>query len=214
MVRASLITAVLLVAACDSSEPSVSQALADADAKEAEKKAKKEADRKAATPKKDPNALEMPWTVDAMKAKLEMGLTLEYAVTGTDAKGKPKEDTYLAEVKATNPDGIGVIAYHTSAKGEAAKQLQTVDWSKYAPFFIVEKAELKLLRKESLTTPAGSFDCVVAELKGFFGEHRTVWMVADKPGLYAKVVDQLPPAEGEEAGGELTYTLSSMTVKK
>lgn len=214
MVRSTVLATVLLAVACDSSEPSVTQALADADAKEAEKKAKKEEERKANTPKKDPNALEMPWSVDSMKAKLEMGLSLEYAVASTDAKGNPKEDTYVAEVKATNPDGIGVIAYHTSAKGEAAKQLQTVDWGKFSPFFVVEKPELKLLRRESVTVPAGTFECVVAELKGFFGAHRTVWMVADKPGVYAKVVDHPNTSDDGEATPEVVYTLSSMATKK
>ncbi|MEM6296880.1 MAG: hypothetical protein AAGA54_36790 [Myxococcota bacterium] len=204
-----LLLATVFCVACDSSEPSVSEALADADAKEAKKKADEEAAKKAATPKKDPNALEMPWTVDSMKDKLEMGLTLEYAVTGTDAKGKPVEDTYLAEVKALNPDGIGVVAYHTSAKGEAAKQLATTPWSKMSPFFRVEKAEETLLKKESVETPAGTFDCVAVELKGFFGEHRTVWMIADKPGVYAKIVEHANTS-AEDDQTEKTYTLASM----
>jgi len=204
---------ILLTAACDSSsKPSVSEALEESDKKEAERKAKEVAEHEAAKAKKDPDALEMPWSVDSMKAELEMGLTLEYAVSGTDAKGKPVEDTYLATVKATNPEGIGVIAYHQSSKGEAAKQLQTVDWSKYAPFFVVEKPKMKLLRRESVTVPAGAFECVVVELEGFFGAHRTVWMVADKPGVYAKVVDHANESE-EDAQGEMTYVLSKLAVE-
>lgn len=205
--------AILLTAGCDSSDMSITEALAESDKKEAEKKAKAAAEKKAATPKKDPNLLEMPWSVDAMKAGLPMGLTLEYAVAGSDAKGKPVEDTYQAVVKATNPGGVGVIAFHGSAKGEAAKQLQTVDWSKYSPFFAVERPEMTLVRKESVTVPAGTFDTVVVELKGFFGAHRTVWMVADKPGVYAKVVDHPNRSEAEDAT-DRTYTLSSMETKK
>lgn len=213
MARSALFLAILLAVGCDSSDKSVTEALAESDKKEADKKAKAEAERKAATPKKDPNALEMPWSVDSMKASLPMGLTLEYAVTGTDAKGKPVEDTYQAVVKATNPGGVGVVAFHTSAKGEAAKQLQTVDWSKYSPFFAVERPEMTLVRKESVTVPAGTFDTVVVELKGFFGAHRTVWMVADKPGVYARVVDHPNRSESEDAT-DRTYTLSSMETKK
>ncbi len=211
--KAWLLTAVVLTAACDSSEPSVTEALAKADQAEADKKAKAEAEKEAATPKKDPNALEMPWTVDSMTAELSMGLTLEYAVTGTDAKGKEKEDTYLAVVKATNPDGVGVVAYHASDKGEASKQLATVPWSKLSPFFAVEKAETKLVKRESVTVPAGTFECVVVELEGFFGAHRTVWMIADKPGVYAQVIDHGNATEDADQT-ELTYALSSMTVKE
>ena len=214
MARRALMWVILLTPACgSSSQPSVSEALEASDKKEADRKAKEVAEHEEAKAKKDPNVLAIPWTVDSMKAELEMGLTLEYAVSGTDAKGKPVEDTYLAEVKATNPDGIGVIAYHTSAKGEAAKQLQTVDWSKYAPFFIVEKPETSVLRRESVTVPAGSFECVVVELKGFFGAHRTFWMVEDKPGVYAKVVEH-PNASEEEAQTERTYELAKIEVKK
>ena len=219
MVQRALVWVILLTVGCGSkSEPSVAEALAASDKKEAERKAKEAAEREAAKGalKKDSGALEIPWSVDSMKAKLEMGLTLEYAVSGTDAKGKPVEDTYLAQVKATNPEGISVIAYHGSAKGEAAKQLQTLDWGKLSPFFVVEKPESTVLRRESVTVPAGSFETVVVELKGFFGAHRTVWMIDDRPGVYAKVVDHPNVSEGEEASTdqtEMTYELSKIETK-
>ncbi len=211
--KAWLLTAVMLSGACDSSEPSVTEALAKADAAEAKKKADAEAAKKAATPKKDLEVLEMPWTLDAMKAELQMGLSLEYAVSGIDAKGKETQDTYWAEVKATNPEGIGVVAFHASAQGEAAKQLATVPWSKLSPFFSVEKAKTSLVKRESVTVTAGTFDCVVVELEGFFGAHRTVWMIADAPGVYAKVVDHGNATdEGDQT--ELTYVLTSKTTKE
>ena len=218
MVRHALVWVILLSVGCGSkSEPSVVEALEASDAKEAQRKAKEAAEHEAAKAqlKKD-DVLEIPWTVDSMKAKLEMGLTLEYAVSGTDAKGKAVEDTYLAEVKATNPDGIGVIAYHGSAKGGAAKQLQTVDWGKLSPFFVVERPQSQVLRKETVTVPAGTFETVVVELKGFFGAHRTVWMVEEKPGVYAKVVDHPNASESEDDAGdqtEMTYELTKLETK-
>ena len=218
MVRHALVWVILLSVGCGSkSEPSVAEALEASDAKEAQRKAKEAAEHEAAKAqlKKD-DVLEIPWTVDSMKAKLEMGLTLEYAVSGTDAKGKAVEDTYLAEVKATNPDGIGVIAYHGSAKGGAAKQLQTVDWGKLSPFFVVERPQSQVLRKETVTVPAGTFETVVVELKGFFGAHRTVWMVEEKPGVYAKVVDHPNASESEDDAGdqtEMTYELTKLETK-
>lgn len=218
MVRRALVWVILLSVGCGSkSEPSVAEALEASDEKEAQRKAKEAAEHEAAKAqlKKD-DVLEIPWTVDSMKAKLEMGLTLEYAVSGTDAKGKAVEDTYLAEVKATNPDGIGVIAYHGSAKGDAAKQLQTVDWGKLSPFFVVERPQSQVLRKETVTVPAGTFETVVVELKGFFGAHRTVWMVEEKPGVYAKVVDHPNASESEDDAGdqtEMTYELTKLETK-
>lgn len=196
--------------ACGRSEPSLSEALAEADAKEAKRKADAEAAKKAAAPKKDPNKLELPWTVDALKTKLEMGTTVEYALTGLDAKGKPLEDTFHGVVKANNPADVGVIAYRHSQKDEPiASQVATTPWGSFSPFFAVERAESELVKRESVSVPAGDFDCVVVELKGFFGAHRTVWMVVDKPGIYAKVVDHGNSTDDADQT-ELTYELSEL----
>ncbi len=196
--------------ACDGGEPSISKSLADADAKEAKRLADAEAAKKAVVVKKDPNALELPWSVDAMKAQLQMGLKLEYAITGVDAKGKPVEDSFLGVVKAANPGDVGVVAYRASqAQEPIASQVATTPWGSLSPFFAVEKAKSKLVRTESVTVPAGSFDCVVVELEGFFGAHRTVWMVRDKPGVYAQVVDHGNRTD-EADQTELTYALTSI----
>jgi len=206
----------LLAVGCgSSSEPSVAEAMKEADAKEAERKEKEAAERKAFKKKleKEADALALPWSIDSMKAELKMGLRLEYAVSGTDAKGNEVEDTYLGEVKATNPGGISVIAYHGSAKGEAAKQLQTVDWGRLSPFFVVEKPQTSLQSRETVTVPAGTFETVVVDLEGFFGARRTVWMVVDEPGVYAKVVDH-PNAAEEDDQTERTYELSKLEVEQ
>ena len=68
-------------------------------------------------------------------------------------------------------------------------------WGKLSPFFHVDQSETTLTKKESVQVPAGTFDCVVADLKDFFGKQLTVWMVVDKPGVYAKVVETYPNAE-------------------
>jgi hypothetical protein len=49
------------------------------------------------------------------------------------------------------------------------------------------RPKLKILRTEKVEVPAGSFDCTVVELKSMFGDIKTVWMINNKPGKYAKV---------------------------
>ena len=205
-----LMLGALALSGCDDKKPSMADALAESDAKEAKRKADAEAAKKAAKPVKDPNVLAMPWTVDGLKEGLSMGMQLEYALTGTDAKGKPVEDTYTGKVKANNASDVGVVAYRgTQASEPIATQVATLSWSTLSPFFSVERPSTELVRKESITTPAGTFDTVVVEVKGFFGAHRTVWMVADKPGVYAQVVDH-GTATDEADQTELTYVLTSV----
>ena len=76
--------------------------------------------------------------------------------------------------------------------------------------FVLEKAERELVAVEKVKVPAGEFDCVKAEIKGFFGGHHTVWIIKDKPGIYAKVVDHGNANEDEDKT-EKVYELAKIT---
>ena len=187
-------TFLALVLACDSKkEPSVSEALAQSDKKAQDEKAAKAAeDQKLAEAAKKAKAgvLEHPWTFDEVKAGLPIGTALAYAMSGTNAKGKPVSDRMLAEVKGSSDTDVKVLFFKESQKGDAAvTQPQGYAWDKLSPYFHVERSEAKILRPETVQVPAGSFDCVVADVTGFFGNNYTVWMIVDKPGVYAKVVE-------------------------
>jgi hypothetical protein len=200
----------LVLCACDSDKPSMSEALAQADAKEAARK-EAEAKKKAEIQVDKSDELELPWSFDALKAKLEMGTVLVYEVKGIDAKGKPVEDEYRCEIKATNPSDVGVVQHFESKRNDVtAKQVAMHDWSRLSPCFDVEKPTTEVVGRESVEAPAGSFETVVADLQGFFGARRTVYMIPDRPGVYAKVVDH-PNANEENDQTELTYLLSQVT---
>ncbi len=47
----------------------------------------------------------------------------------------------------------------------------------------------RLVGNEQITTPAGTFDCTVLEAIGDSGESRKIWMITDKIGIYAKIID-------------------------
>lgn len=194
----------------DSNKPTMAEALKKADEKEAARKQAEQEEKEAIEVDKDSGKLEAPWTHDHLKASLTMGSVLVYEVTGTDAKGKEVQDTYRCEVKANNPSEVGVSQYFVSKKDEVtAEQVAKHDWSQYSPCFAVERPTPELTGKETVETPAGSFETVTADLSGFFGERRSVWMINDQPGVYAKVVDQ-PNANEEGDQTNLTYVLKEV----
>ena len=132
--RTAVLVAVTLAFGCDSGKPSMSDALAQSDAKE---KARKEAEAKekaaVKVKKADPNKLEVPWNFDGMKATLVMGTIVEYAVSGTDAKGKPVEDVFRGEVKGNDDKNVAVLAFHESQKSDpAVTQVKRMAWTLYS----------------------------------------------------------------------------------
>jgi hypothetical protein len=210
MNRTGALALVIAIGACGGDKPSMAEALAEADAKEAARKAAEEKKKQEVVVDKATAALDLPWTFDALKSDLTMGTVLRYTVQGTDAQGKPVEDEYLCEIKGTNPTDVGVVQYFVSKENEVtAKQVAKHDWSRLSPCFDVEKPTTELLGRESVETPAGTFETVSADLAGFFGAHRTVYMIADKPGVYAKVVDH-PNANEESDQTSLTYLLQEV----
>jgi hypothetical protein len=192
--------------------PTLKETLEAADAKE---KARVEAEREkndAVKVRKDPSALEHPWSVDTVKSAMVMGTQLTYAVSGTDAKGKAVEDEFRAVVKGTDDSSVGVTQDLASEKDRpTAGQVAQVPWSSQSPFFALDKAEIEIVGRETVTVPAGTFETVAAELTGFFGGHRTVWMISDKPGIYAKVIDHGNKNEADDKT-ELIYELATIVV--
>lgn len=195
--------------ACGGDEPSISKSLEEAEKREAEQKAAEEAKKAAikVTPKAD--KLEIPWSWEQLK-QMPIGMKVVYSLSGTDAKGKEVTDTWTATLQVNTDKEAGASAYRESEKDSPlAKQVARHDWTKASPFFWVEKAETEVAKREKVAVPAGEFECVVVEQKGFFGAHITAWMIADEPGVYAKVVDH-GNANEEEDPTELTYELESI----
>lgn len=197
--------------ACDSDKPSASSSIAKAlEVKEAKKEEK--ADDKAA-PKAPPEVDEKapPWTVDAVQTAIRPGTKLKYARSGTDAKGKKAAGELTYVVRSASMDGAATSYTIEPDPGtnKASSQIANTSWSNLGPFFAMEKAELTVTGRESVTVPAGTFQASVAELKDFFGNQKRVWMIVDQPGIYAKVVDA-GNAGDESDKTEITYELVSV----
>lgn len=143
--------------------------------------------------------LNLPWTVESVRKALTVGTVLVYTEKGTDSFGDPVDRHYSYEITQADESGIDYSSRGTHPEdptetlgGGGAGSHKWEDDEPISPFFVPGLvAEITLLRSEQVTVPAGTFDCVVVELTGeFFGKSNTVWMIPDKPGVYAKVVEE------------------------
>lgn len=205
-----------LVLGCggEGSGQTTADALAKLDQQAQAEKRREEADKAPPPPKKQGLAdgeVGAPWEREAVAAGLKVGTVLEYAQSGTDTKGKAVTDTTRCQVKKGDDKTAGIVCVQVEhpSKDPGAGQVATLGWSKFSPFFAVERPTPEFAAREKITVPAGEFDCVKTELKGFMGNHKTVWMIVDKPGIYAKVVDH-GNANLPKDKTDMTYELAAI----
>ncbi|MFV8754523.1 hypothetical protein ACNOYE_28575 [Nannocystaceae bacterium ST9] len=203
-----LLLATPALIACDKGDDKKADKKADAkkaDAKPDDKKA--EADDKKPAEKK----LELPWRTDQMHDAMPLGTAVTFKQTGKDAKGKDVEDDYRCEIKFSSASEVGTVCNGVKfpSKDKGANEVAKAEWNEFSPFFAVSRPEHTLVERADLTVPAGTFDTVKVELKDFFGASYTVWMIADKPGLYAKVLKH-PNAGVEDDKTELVFELATL----
>ena len=202
-----LCTAVLMGCGNESSSPSIAQAIDPATRKDEEKP-------EVVLPPKteEPPALANPWTFDEIRGALPAGTTAVYARTGTSAKGKKVEDkvTYVVRSASEGNAGVSYTTEPDPGTNAASSQVANVNWSDLSPFFAMDQVEQTVAAREGVTVPAGTFEAVRVDLKDFFGNEKTVWMIDDKPGIYAKVIDR-GNAGNEDDKTELVYELVEIT---
>jgi hypothetical protein len=214
MLRASSLLAILLspalaLLACD--KPADKADAKKGDAKSDAADAKSGEPAKTEPPADKPKKLEHPWERTAVKESLTLGTTLVYKQTGKDAAGKDVVDDYQCMIKGSSGDGAGVLCngINHPSKDKGANEVATTPWTDFSPFWAVEQPQTKLIGRGDLTVPAGTFDTVEIEVKGFFGDDYTFWLIADKPGVYAKVIKRAnSTTEGDQTN--LTFELSTM----
>jgi hypothetical protein len=205
-----LVSLVTTLAACDSGKSSGSVDFAKAlEQKPPPKVEAAKSDAKAAPPKVDP--LAPPWKPDAVSAALTAGTKVVYARSGTDAKGKKAggELTYVVRSATMEAAATSYTIEPDPGTNKASSQIANTSWSNLSPLFAMEKPEAKVLGRESVTVPAGTFEASKAELSDFFGNKKTVWMIVDQPGIYAKVVDAGNDGDAADKT-EITYELVSV----
>jgi len=161
--------------------------------------------------KKDPSVLEHPWTFESVRNAMEMGTVLVYKRTGTDQNGKKIDDQFRWVIRSSSQNEVGTSGTAVGGgAGQPSGEVAKAKWTQDSPFFALENPKRTLVKREKVTVPAGEFDCVVAEIQGFFGNRKTVWMIPDKPGVYAKVQEHRNEQQ-EKDKTDLTWELQEIT---
>ena len=62
----------------------------------------------------------------------------------------------------------------------------------YNRLFPESESDFRVAGKEKITTPAGTFQCTVIEALGGGDRKYKMWMIDDKPGVYAKIIIENP----------------------
>jgi len=72
-----------------------------------------------------------------------------------------------------------------------------------APLYPLEENSFRIVGTEQITTPAGTFDCTVIEVMVDYDLRQKLWMINDKPGIYAKIIEDEPGTWGHYSVFEL-----------
>lgn len=147
---------------------------------------------------------EIPWTQADLQEGFEVGTTIVYDRSGTAREGRPAGGTHTFRVDGTSPQIVEIYSLWEDG-GERGYGTDSRAWPDAVFLFSQGDARTSVVGTESVETPLGTFDTVVVEVShDFFGTRQTYWMIADRPGVYAKVVDH----GKEDSGTHLVYTLA------
>ncbi len=62
----------------------------------------------------------------------------------------------------------------------------------YNKLFPEKEVDYRFTGKKQITTPAGTFNCTIIEAIGNSGQKYKMWMINNKPGVYAKIIEENP----------------------
>ena len=75
------------------------------------------------------------------------------------------------------------------------------------PIYPLEGILYRVVGEEQITTPAGTFECTVLEAVNYSDVLKKLWMVNDKIGVYAKIIEENPD---ENSGYYYIYELQEI----
>jgi hypothetical protein len=113
-------------------------------------------------------------------------------ISGTEAF---ETKTLTADVKATLEEEGFIIdnifnGYDRYNLPEDAEFYNNTDYS--TPLYPLEDDVYRIVGNEEITTPAGTFDCTVLEGVNDSGALNKIWLINDKIGVYAKIIEDDP----------------------
>lgn len=81
------------------------------------------------------------------------------------------------------------------------------EFDAYNKLYPEQNNSFRVVGFEQITTRAGSFDCTIVEAVGNGDSMKRMWMINDKPGIYAKIIEDNPD---ETFGHYIVYELQEI----
>lgn len=78
------------------------------------------------------------------------------------------------------------------------------------PLFPEKEGDFRIAKTEQIATPAGTFDCTVIDAVFSFDVRKRLWMINDKPGIYAKIIED----KAGDFGHYVVYELQEIKDKE
>ncbi|MBT3222411.1 MAG: hypothetical protein HN348_25340, partial [Proteobacteria bacterium] len=137
--------------------------------------------------------ISLPWTIREVRDKMKNGTNWLYKLSGTTANREPVEGTRRHEVLDINDAFMVVRQVTMDAEG---KESDTADKARGWETLEFQKADMtwEVLRTQKLELEGGTFDCVVVHSRNkHTGNESSWWLVVDRPGIYARIIDHGNP---------------------
>ena len=90
-----------------------------------------------------------------------------------------------------NTDEERISTYYLQVNGDDTLQYKESVRDNYSHnmFYPEERTyPFRVVKEETITVPAGTFNCLVIEGIGYFEERIKYWMIIDQPGVYARMI--------------------------
>lgn len=139
----------------------------------------------------------LPWQDSYAKitSLLNVQLLVYNYYTLIEETGSFKSEILRANVNANEEEqslSIDNIFYGFDSNSLPEDTELPVNYEYTSPLFPMENYAFRVIGTEEITTPAGTFECTLIEQMAGYETRKKLWMINDKPGIYAKIIEDEP----------------------
>ncbi len=134
--------------------------------------------------------VDLPWTIEEMRAAYAAKLQITHEIT--DWAGEVTQE--VTGMSAADENGFTIVIGQIKGDNKVAGKPVTVKWAECIRRLALPAKDTKI-SKETLTTDAGQFECIVyRHERGRMGgiQVETIWLCAKQPGVVIKEVTSVP----------------------
>ena len=149
--------------------------------------------------KYDEDAQKLPWTdaysiIDNLSRIRKLVYDYSILKSGAVVADKKTLTTYVHTEDGSKVCVDYIFKGYDNAHLPEDTKLPTncFDNSSFNSLFPLKEHDFRVVGTGQITVPAGTFECTVLEGIGDFGILQKMWMINDKPGVYAKIIMEDP----------------------